>query len=153
MPYKALSCLGSGFFGEVWLEQDLGLDRLCAAKYLSPARLPAGMVFAEARVMLDGEHDIVVRVFSADTKAGIPVIPMEYLPAGSVARAARLPRCGPMFAGFRARQARRGMRGGTCGGAPIAPGLAPLLSLEIPRHRGLARGRGRRSRRRLGIPP
>ena len=85
MPYKALSCLGSGFFGEVWLEQDLGLGRLCAAKYLNPARLPAGLVFAEARVMLDGEHDNVVRVFSADTEAGIPVIRMEYLPAGSVA--------------------------------------------------------------------
>jgi hypothetical protein len=43
------------------------------------------MVFAEARVMLDGEHDNVVRVFSADTETGIPVIRMEYLPAGSVA--------------------------------------------------------------------
>lgn len=85
MPYKTLSCLGSGFFGEVWLEQDLALERLCAAKYLNPARLPAGMVFAEARVMLDGEHDNVVRVFSADTEAGIPVIRMEYLADGSVA--------------------------------------------------------------------
>lgn len=85
MPYKTLSCLGSGFFGEVWLEQDLGLDRLCAAKYLNPARLQGGMVFAEARVMLDGEHDNVIRVFSADTEAGVPVIRMEYLPAGSVA--------------------------------------------------------------------
>jgi serine/threonine protein kinase len=85
MPYKTLNCLGSGFFGEVWLEQDLGLNRLCAAKYLNPARLSAGMVFAEAQVMLDGEHDNVVRVFSADAEAGIPVIRMEYLPAGSVA--------------------------------------------------------------------
>jgi serine/threonine-protein kinase len=85
MPYKTIDCLGSGFFGEVWLEQDLGLDRLCAAKYLKPARLPSGMVFAEARVMLDGEHDNVVRVFSADTEAGIPVIRMEYLPGRSIA--------------------------------------------------------------------
>ncbi len=43
------------------------------------------MVFAEAQVMLGAEHDNVVRVYSADTEAGIPVIRMEYLPAGSVA--------------------------------------------------------------------
>jgi serine/threonine protein kinase len=85
MPYQALNCLGSGFFGEVWLEQDLGLNRLCAAKYLNPVRLPASTVFAEAQVMLDSEHDNVVHVYSADTEAGIPVIRMEYLPAGSVA--------------------------------------------------------------------
>ena len=35
--------------------------------------------------MLDGEHDNVVRVFSADTEAGIPVIRMEYLADGSIA--------------------------------------------------------------------
>jgi serine/threonine protein kinase len=85
MPYKSIDCLGSGFFGEVWLEQDLGLNRLCAAKYLNPDRLPADAVFTEARVMLDGEHDNVVRVFSADTEAGVPVIRMEYLSGGSIA--------------------------------------------------------------------
>lgn len=85
MPYAQVSCLGSGYFGEVWLERDVGLDRLCAAKYLKPARLAPGMAFAEARVMLDGEHDNVVRVYSADTEAGIPVIRMEYMPGGSIA--------------------------------------------------------------------
>ena len=35
--------------------------------------------------MLDAQHDNVVRVYSADTEAGIPVIRMEYLPLGSVA--------------------------------------------------------------------
>jgi eukaryotic-like serine/threonine-protein kinase len=85
MPYKRIACLGSGFFGEVWLEADVGLNRECAAKYLNPTRLSSGVVFAEAQVMLDAQHDNVVRVYSADTEAGIPVIRMEYLPAGSVA--------------------------------------------------------------------
>jgi eukaryotic-like serine/threonine-protein kinase len=85
MPYNRKSCLGSGFFGEVWLEEDIALNRYCAAKYLNPARLPTSVVFAEAQVMLDGQHDNVVRVYSADTEAGIPVIRMEYLAAGSVA--------------------------------------------------------------------
>jgi len=85
MPYNRIACLGSGFFGEVWLEEDAGLHRQCAAKYLNPARLPPGGVFAEAQVMLGAEHDNVVRVYSADVEGGLPVIRMEYLPAGSVA--------------------------------------------------------------------
>lgn len=91
MPYNRKACLGSGFFGEVWLEEDLGLSRLCAAKYLNPTRLPAGVKFAEAQVMLGAEHDNVVRVYSADTEQDattgveVPVIRMEYLPGGSIA--------------------------------------------------------------------
>jgi eukaryotic-like serine/threonine-protein kinase len=85
MPYNRLACLGSGYFGEVWLEEDTGLNRRCAAKYLNPARLPTGVAFAEAQLMLDAEHGNVVRVYSADDEAGIPVIRMEYLPDGSVA--------------------------------------------------------------------
>jgi eukaryotic-like serine/threonine-protein kinase len=91
MPYERVACLGSGFSGEVWLEQDLALNRQCAAKYLNTDRIPAGLEFSEARVMLGAEHDNVVRVFSADiefddrTGAELPVIRMEYLPKGSVA--------------------------------------------------------------------
>lgn len=85
MPYRQLVCLGSGFFGEVWLEEDEGLGRKCAAKYLNPRRLPPGTVFAEAQAMLDAEHDNVVRVYSADIEGAIPVIRMEFLPNGSVA--------------------------------------------------------------------
>lgn len=85
MPYNRIACLGSGFFGEVWLEEDAALKRPCAAKYLNPARLPPGAIFTEAQVMLDAEHENVVRVYSADLEEAIPVIRMEYLPAGSVA--------------------------------------------------------------------
>lgn len=85
MPYRQLVCLGSGFFGEVWLEEDEGLGRRCAVKYLKPGRLPPGPVFAEAQAMVDAEHDNVVRLYSADIEGAVPVIRMEYLPNGSVA--------------------------------------------------------------------
>jgi eukaryotic-like serine/threonine-protein kinase len=86
VPYQQLQCLGSGFFGAVWLEQDDGLNRLCAAKYINPARLVPGTgSFAEAQVMVAAdEHDHVVLIYSAEIEGGQPVIRMEYLPDGSV---------------------------------------------------------------------
>lgn len=85
MAYQQIQMLGRGHFGEVWLEEDRALDRRCAAKYLNVARLPSGAnPFAEAQQMLAAEHPHVVRVYSADEEAGVPVIRMEYLPDGSV---------------------------------------------------------------------
>jgi serine/threonine protein kinase len=79
-------CLGAGYFGEVWLEFDDGLERHCAAKYVKPGRLASGTAsFAEARAMIAAEHDNVVTVYSAELDGGRPVIRMEYLPEGSVA--------------------------------------------------------------------
>jgi serine/threonine protein kinase len=89
MPYQRVRQLGYGHFGEVWLEQDLALDRPCAAKYLDAARL-AGGSFDEAKAMLDAEHDNVVRVYAADLEHPVPggppmpIIRMEYLPNGSL---------------------------------------------------------------------
>ena len=86
MGYRQIQCLGSGYFGEVWLEHDDGLDRLCAAKHLNPTRLAPGVdANAEAQAMMIAQHDNVVSVFSADMVAGAPVIRMEYLSEGSVA--------------------------------------------------------------------
>lgn len=85
MSYRRIRRLGSGFFGEVWLEHDEGLDRLCAAKYLKPDRLMARIgPFAEAQAMIAASHEHVVTVYSADIESGVPVIRMEYLPDGSV---------------------------------------------------------------------
>lgn len=86
MPYKQIQCLGAGFFGEVWLEQDIGLDRLCAAKHLDATYFSKGSnVFAEAQTMAAaGENDFVVTVYSAELENGEPVIRMEYMPNGSV---------------------------------------------------------------------
>lgn len=85
MAYQRLQLLGSGFFGEVWLEYDDALNRQCASKYLNPSRLARGAdVYAEARAMIMAAHANVVSVYSADEVEEIPVIRMEYLPQGSV---------------------------------------------------------------------
>lgn len=89
MPYQTYRQLGAGHFGQVWLEEDLALGRLCAAKYLDPVRL-AGGGFDEAKVMLNAEHDHVVEIYAADLEqvapggSPVPVIRMEYLPEGSL---------------------------------------------------------------------
>ncbi|WP_436523643.1 serine/threonine-protein kinase [Actinoplanes sp. HUAS TT8] len=83
--YRQLRVLGRGYFGEVWLEEDLGLQRLCAAKYLNgPGSSGITDPFSEARSMLQAKHDHVVDVYSAELEMGVPVIRMEYLPAGSI---------------------------------------------------------------------
>ena len=85
MPYQQIQYLGGGQFGDVWLEQDEALERLCAAKYLDTTLLvPGTEFFAEARVMMAAEHENVVVVYSAEIEGGEPVIRMEYLPTGSV---------------------------------------------------------------------
>lgn len=86
MPYQQIQCLGAGFFGEVWLEQDTGLNRPCAAKHLDPTWFSEGSnVFAEAQTMrAAGENKYVVKVYSAEFENGEPIIRMEYLPNGSV---------------------------------------------------------------------
>ncbi|SEQ70675.1 Serine/threonine protein kinase [Mycobacterium sp. 88mf] len=85
MPYKQLQHLGGGYFGEVWLEKDTGLGRLCAAKRVDPTRIAPGASFAEAQAMIAAEHKHVVAVYSAELEGQTPVIRMEYLPDGSVA--------------------------------------------------------------------
>ncbi|WP_104194513.1 serine/threonine-protein kinase [Cryobacterium sp. M25] len=85
MSYSQIRLLGSGYFGEVWLESDDALGRECASKYLNPQRLtPGSDVHAEAQAMVAAEHPNVVQVYSADEIGGVPVIRMEYLPGGSV---------------------------------------------------------------------
>ncbi|WP_191986595.1 serine/threonine-protein kinase [Mycobacteroides salmoniphilum] len=85
VPYIKQTYLGGGHFGKVWLEEDKGLNRLCAAKYLDISLLAPGVeAFAEAQAMAEAEHDHVVLIYSAELEAGQPVIRMEYLPDGSV---------------------------------------------------------------------
>lgn len=84
--FTQIRLLGSGFFGQVWLEHDTALDRLCAAKYLTGPGSTSSPVnpFNEAQAMLRVQHENVVRVYSAEMEASGPVIRMEYMPAGSV---------------------------------------------------------------------
>jgi serine/threonine protein kinase len=87
LAYKQIQCLGAGFFGEVWLEQDTGLNRQCAAKHLDRTYFSKDSnVFAEAQTMrAAGENDHVVTVYSAELDENDePIIRMEYLSNGSV---------------------------------------------------------------------
>lgn len=76
--------MGSGFFGRVYLEYDVGLGQYCAAKYLENTGLLISD-HAEAQAMQLGEADNVVKIYSTDIVDGGPVIRMEYLLNGSVA--------------------------------------------------------------------
>jgi serine/threonine protein kinase len=83
--FERIRRLGGGYFGDVWLEHDNALDRLCAAKYISRADHFSDLdVFSEAQAMVLAEHQHVVKIYSADIADDIPVIRMEYLPNGSV---------------------------------------------------------------------
>lgn len=74
-----------GYFGQVWLEYDDALGRLCASKYIDPTHLPSGAdIHAEAQAMMISRHENVVEVYGADEVSGIPVIRMEYLKRGSL---------------------------------------------------------------------
>ncbi len=84
MVYERLHQLGESVWGEVWLERDTALDRLCATKVLDPTMTPAN-TFGEAQSLIIAEHPNVVQVYSADVVEGCPVIRMEYLARGSVA--------------------------------------------------------------------
>ncbi|MCU1487389.1 MAG: serine/threonine protein kinase [Actinomycetia bacterium] len=85
MPFTRVGKLGNGNFGDVFLERDDGLDRLCAAKYVLPS---AGNRFAEAQAMLAVSHPNVVEIYSADEDPGTGgvVIRMAYHQAGSLAK-------------------------------------------------------------------
>jgi serine/threonine protein kinase len=86
MPFTRLGKLGNGHFGDVYLERDEGLDRLCAAKYVPPPN--GGNRYQEAQAMLAVSHPNVVLVYSADDDphTGGVVIRMEYHPKGSLAK-------------------------------------------------------------------
>ncbi|MGR6031075.1 serine/threonine-protein kinase [Rhodococcus erythropolis] len=83
-PFRRIKHLGNGFYGSVELEYDEGLNRPCAAKYITHAAFSEAD-FTEAQAMELGKHDNVVSVFSTDVENGTPVIRMEYMEDGSVA--------------------------------------------------------------------
>lgn len=84
MPYTQIAKLGNGFFGDVYLERDDALNRLCAAKYVLPPA--SGSRYDEARAMLAVSHQNVVQIYSADddVSSGGVIIRMEYHRRGSL---------------------------------------------------------------------
>jgi serine/threonine protein kinase len=55
--------LGSGYFGEVWLAIDVGLNASCALKCISPDKIiNKDNFFQEAQVLKMAEHPNIVQV-------------------------------------------------------------------------------------------
>lgn len=86
MTFTFVRVLGHGHFGDVRLERDDILGRLCATKYANENHTLLGDDgFFEAKTMLAARHRNVVEIYQADLFAGLPRIRMEYLSRGSVA--------------------------------------------------------------------
>ena len=85
MTIERIRKLGSGYFGDVWLEKDTALDRFQATKVLRNTEYFEDRdVFTEAKAMHLAQHEHVVQVYSAEILDGRPAIRMEYLPNGSI---------------------------------------------------------------------
>jgi serine/threonine protein kinase len=78
--------LGSGYFGEVWLAREAGLDTDRAIKLIPPDKVPNSQnFFHEAQLLKAAEHENVVAVYDTGTMAdGRVYVAMEYLPKGSL---------------------------------------------------------------------
>ena len=78
--------LGSGYFGEVWLATDIGLQAERAVKLIPPDKVVnTSNFFHEAQLLKAAEHANVVRVEETGTmKDGRLYVAMEYLPKGSL---------------------------------------------------------------------
>lgn len=84
--FEKLSRLGAGYFGEVWLARETGLDVIRALKIIPKAKaINPSNFFQEAQILKAAEHPNVVRVEDTGMmKDGSIYVAMEYLKAGSL---------------------------------------------------------------------
>jgi serine/threonine-protein kinase len=77
--------LGTGMYGDVWLELDTALNVRRAVKYVDAKRFAdASETFAEPRMLLALRHDHVVEVYEAGIEDGNAYTVMEFLALGSL---------------------------------------------------------------------
>lgn len=85
--YNLVSRLGQGQFGQVWLANDLALQRQYAVKILNPG-VPVDQRLREAQIGHRLQHNNLVHVYQADViqhgADHVVVLAMEYLPNGSI---------------------------------------------------------------------
>ena len=97
--YMLVSCIGRGHFGEVWLADDLSVQRKCAVKVLQPG-VPSEERLREARIGNQLNHSNLVHVHYADVvsveRQDVVILVMDYLPKGSVERQANPARYLPL---------------------------------------------------------
>jgi serine/threonine-protein kinase len=88
--YQLLRRLGGGGMGEVYLAREATSERLVAMKFLKcpgdPAQYERFVI--ELRVLAKLNHPDIVRVYASDFLRADPYFTMEYVPGGSLARAA-----------------------------------------------------------------
>jgi serine/threonine protein kinase len=84
--FQLIRRLGSGYFGEVWLAHDAGLDHPYALKLIPPDKVinPKNF-YQEAQTIKAVEHPNVIHVYeTGDMDDGKVYIKMEYLKNGSL---------------------------------------------------------------------
>ena len=85
--YNLVSRLGQGQFGQVWLANDLTLQRQYAVKILNPG-VPVDQRLREAQIGHRLQHNNLVHIYQADVVPHgtdhVVILAMEYLPAGSI---------------------------------------------------------------------
>src|SRR6266516_4616135 len=81
--YRLEEPLGAGGMAEVWVAQDLQLDRRVAVKLLGPRADP--MRFdREARAVASLSHPNICRLFDYGSEGGRPYMVFEHLPGGTL---------------------------------------------------------------------
>jgi serine/threonine protein kinase len=75
--------LGNGNFGTVYRGRDLWLERDVAVKLLDPEEVTLDAVLTEARIQNLCQHPHVVTIYDIRIGPPLPMIVMDYLPAGS----------------------------------------------------------------------
>ncbi|HEV8229153.1 MAG TPA: serine/threonine-protein kinase [Candidatus Limnocylindria bacterium] len=103
--YKIVAPIGAGGSSQVYLAQDIALNREVAIKVLDHAAAADGalrrMFVKEARSLAQLTHPNIVAVYDVGEVDGLPYIVMENLAGGSLKQ--RIERSGPLPAGDAAR--------------------------------------------------
>ena len=89
--FQVIRRLGSGAVGDVWLANDLHLERKVALKTLRVALGDGGSqnhlsrIRAEAQTLAQVKHRNIVQVFAFRCRNGIPYLVLQYVSGGSLA--------------------------------------------------------------------
>lgn len=80
--YRILSRLGHGGMGEVYLAEDLSLDRKVALKFLLPGLMTDGAdrrLLHEAKAAAHLDHPFICKVYEVGDHEGRPFMATEYV--------------------------------------------------------------------------
>ena len=79
--YRVVSRLGHGGMGEVFLAEDVSLNRKVALKFLQPGDVSdtARRILTEARAAAHLDHPFICKVYEVGEHDGRPFLAMEYV--------------------------------------------------------------------------